>query len=114
MSGPALPDPLPEFAPIEIDCATAVMLKILDGKCKMNGSEKVVMEALYDALKGHSGQVLGPDLHTLIARARSGLDEVLREDVYEQRLYAETQISRPVMKGFKARLRTIGVLPAKR
>lgn len=36
----------------------------------------------------------------------------MRSRVYETRVLAETMISRPVMKGFKARLRRDGVLPA--
>ena len=32
------------------------------------------------------------------------------ERIYEQRLLAETAISRPVMKAYKAMLRTAGVL----
>ena len=31
------------LSPTQIDCAVAVMLKILDGKCKMRPAEKVVM-----------------------------------------------------------------------
>lgn len=37
--------------PIHVDCATTVMLKILDGKCKMRENEKRVMTLLYDAFK---------------------------------------------------------------
>ncbi len=34
------------LSPIHVDCATAVMLKILDGKCKMDAEEKLVMALL--------------------------------------------------------------------
>lgn len=109
---PRLPAPLPSFAPLEVDCATAVMLKILDGKCKMAGDEKIVMAALYQAVKNQPGKVLDPALHGTIERALgSALDEDLRTQIYELRLYAEMRISRPVMKGFKAKLRQTGVLP---
>ena len=37
------------LSPLHVDCATTVMLKILDGKCKMNTDEKVVMALLYEA-----------------------------------------------------------------
>lgn len=102
------------LTPIEVDCVTAVMLKILDGKCKMADGEKTVMEALYDVMKDRPGAVLAPGLHLVIALARAGGDDELREQIYEQRLYAETMISRPVMKGFKAMLRREGVLPARK
>ena len=54
----------------DVDCATTVMLKILDGKCKMGSVDKVVMEALYDALKDRPGLRFGDAFHALIAEAR--------------------------------------------
>ncbi|MBI4998271.1 MAG: hypothetical protein HZA64_14725 [Rhodocyclales bacterium] len=96
-----------------VDCATAVMLKILDGKCKMAGDEKAVMAQLYDTVKGREGLLLGTTAHALIAQARRieecGGDPELRELVYEKRVLAETMISRPVMKGFKALIREQGL-----
>lgn len=97
------------WQPIEIDCITAVMLKILDGKCKMNAAEKRVMTVLYDGLRERDGMLLGAEAHSLIAEARHGAGEVLRMRIYEMRLFAETMISRPVMKGFKAMLREQGL-----
>jgi hypothetical protein len=38
------------------------------------------------------------------------MDDELVERIYEQRLLAETMISRPVMKAYKAMLRASGVL----
>jgi hypothetical protein len=52
-------------------------------------------------------------VHHLIATARSCPDEKILEEIYEQRLYAEQMISRPVMKAFKAMLRSEGILPDK-
>jgi hypothetical protein len=92
--------------PIQVDCVTAVMLKILDGKCKMRETEKPVMERLYDTVKAQPGQVLETAVHGLIAEARGNLHEDMKLRVYEQRLLAETAISRPVMKGFKAMIRS--------
>lgn len=102
------------LSPIQIDCAVTVMLKILDGKCKMPAQEKVVMELLYDRIKHLPGQLLDRSLHALIAAARNADDaEALKNLIYEKRLLAETAISRPVMKGFKAMIRAEGLLPAK-
>lgn len=98
------------LSPIQVDCATTVMLKILDGKCKMREAEKRVMEQLYDAVKTLPGQLLEPALHDLIASAREQAEEGLKNLVYEKRLLAETTISRPVMKGFKAMIRQEGLL----
>ena len=98
------------LTPIHVDCATAVMLKILDGKCKMREGEKRVMELLYDAVKTFPGQVLEPSLHTLIDSARIDADDEMKLRIYEKRLLAESTISRPVMKGFKAMIRQQGLL----
>ncbi len=98
------------LSPAHVDCATAVMLKILDGKCKMDAEEKVVMALLYDAVKGCPGVILGEDIHALIETARhSHEDDEIREFVYEKRVLAETMISRPVMKGFKGMIRAEGL-----
>lgn len=101
------------LSPAHVDCATAVMLKILDGKCKMPEAEKAVMERLYDAVKLRPGLHLGAAEHDLIAEARGGdrraRDAALREFIYEKRVLAETLISRPVMKGFKAMIREQGL-----
>jgi hypothetical protein len=102
----ALAHPLP---PAHVDCATAVMLKILDGKCKMDAAEKLVMAQLYDAVKNCEGMLLGAAAHALIAQARGKDDPELRELIYERRVLAETMISRPVMKGFKALIREQGL-----
>jgi hypothetical protein len=99
------------LSPIDIDCVTTVMLKILDGKCKMSSSGKIVMEALYDLLRDRSGHHLDGRTHQLIEHSRaSEMSEELRMQIYERRLLAETMISRPVMKAFKARLRADGVI----
>lgn len=98
------------LSPAHVDCATAVMLKILDGKCKMRPTEKAVMTLLYEQVRDCPGALLGADSHRLIAEARSQLDEAMQLRVYERRVLAETMISRPVMKGFKAMLREQGLL----
>lgn len=98
------------LSPIHVDCATAVMLKILDGKCKMDAEEKIVMALLYDEVKSYPGEMLGADIHALITTARdTHEDDEIREFVYEKRVLAETMISRPVMKGFKAMIRAEGL-----
>lgn len=99
-----------ELEPIHIDCATTLMLKILDGKCKMNTEEKQVMAVIYDGVKHKPGKLLDPRVHQLIALARIELSAQLIEKIYEQRLYAEQMISRPVMKAYKAMLRQEGIL----
>jgi len=103
------------LSPVNIDCVVTVMLKILDGKCKMRPTEKIVMTLLYDQVKSEAGQLLDETLHPLIAAARDRIDDdALKMQIYEKRLLAETTISRPVMKKFKAFIRAEGLLePAK-
>ena len=96
--------------PIELDCVTAVQLKILDGKCKMNPEEKAVMARIYAVTRTRPGKLLGEDIHRLIAEAQLDTDDAMRMRVYEQRLYAETMIGRPTMKAFKAMLRAEGLI----
>jgi len=103
----ALAHPL---TPIHVDCAITVMLKILDGKCKMRIAEKRVMELLYDEVKTQPGLLLDTGLHRLIRQAREQFDDSLKNIIYEKRLLAETAISRPVMKSFKAMIRHEGLL----
>lgn len=97
------------LTPSDIDCVIAVMLKILDGKCKMGAVEKAVMAELYDALRDRPGKRFNIPEHELIATARQGADEALRDQIYERRVLAETAISRPVMKAFKAMIRSNGL-----
>ncbi|TWH76283.1 hypothetical protein LX59_01206 [Azomonas agilis] len=96
--------------PTEIDCAVAVKLKILDGKCKMPPSEKVVMALLYDCISHLPGERLPASMRDLIAQVGPQPDEPQKLSIYEQRVLAETIISRPIMKTFKARIRTQGLL----
>lgn len=97
-------------APIHIDCTTAVMLKILDGKCKMDPQEKETITVIYDVVKHRSGKLLHGAHHRLIEKARQQLDDETIMQVYEQRLYAETMIGRPLMKAYKAHLRGEGLI----
>ncbi len=99
------------LSPLDVDCAVTLMLKIIDGKCRMDGPEKAAMAVIYDVVQAWPGERLDPSLRALIEETRHGVpDEAARMAVYEQRLLAETRLSRPVMKAYKARLRAEGVL----
>ncbi|SEG52889.1 hypothetical protein [Marinobacterium lutimaris] len=101
------------LSPKEIDCVIALKLKILDGKCKMNKQDKTLAAELYRECHTLKGDQLGDEMHALIARAGETPSQEMIEQIYETRVLAETRISRPVMKAFKARLRDTGLLPAK-
>ncbi len=95
--------------PEQVDCAITVMLKILDGKCKMSSEDKAVMAVLYHGVKHQPGIRFGLPEHELIAEALAMSSEALREQIYERRVLAETMLSRPVMKAFKAMIRREGL-----
>ncbi|QID19933.1 hypothetical protein G3580_18740 [Nitrogeniibacter mangrovi] len=97
------------FAPGEVDCAITVMLKILDGKCRMAPEEKRVMALLYAATRALPAQRFGAAAHALIAEGCEREDEAFRLMIYERRVLAESMLSRPVMKAFKARIRREGL-----
>ena len=99
-----------ELGAPEVDCANAVMLKILDGKCKMPADEKRVMRELYRQLERRCGRLLGPSVHELVEAAGERPGEAMRSRIYEQRVLAETAIARPAMKAFKAMIRSTGLL----
>lgn len=93
------------FSHIEIDCTTAVVLKILDGKCKMLPGEKSAILAIYDVVNPGRSDMFDPvDLQT-IQRARNGSGYIVKEQIHELRIYAEAVIPKAVMKKYKARLR---------
>lgn len=98
------------LTPSDVDCAVTVMLKILDGKCKMRPTEKQVMTHLYHAVCELPGIQLGADIHRLIAQAGAQPDDSMKLAIYEKRVLAETMISRPVMKAFKSMIREQGLL----
>ncbi|WP_018277231.1 hypothetical protein WKI13_14160 [Teredinibacter turnerae] len=100
------------MSPSDVDCATTVMLKILDGKCKMKPVEKQVMTLLYSSVSHLPGNLFDESMHQFIERTRHSLTEDIKLEIYEQRVLAETVLSRPVMKEFKARIRSAGLFAA--
>ena len=93
------------FSPTEVDCTTTVVLKILDGKCKMLPGEKTAIYEIYDVLRKGDGVLFDQQAHTSIHVARQHANDDVRQRIHELRVYAEASIPKPVMKGYKARLR---------
>lgn len=97
-----------ETAPLDalqIDCVTAVMLKILDNKCKMSAEEQMALMAVYQVVKHRQGLLLDDAVHAEIESARLCLDPLKSERIHALRLEAEQIIPKPVMKHFKRYLR---------
>ena len=93
------------FSAMEIDCTTAVILKILDGKCKMLPGEKAAVMKIYDVVNAGDGKLFGPADLQVISMARKKPEEGIIQRIHELRVYAESCIPRSVMKQYKARLR---------
>jgi len=91
----------------ERDCITAVVLKVLDAKCKMPAAQQEAILAIYDTVERDRDGPLGTEIHHAIDQARSDtrMAAPLREQIHQFRLEAETLIAKPTMKAFKARLR---------
>ncbi|MDD2894203.1 MAG: hypothetical protein PHF20_09785 [Halothiobacillaceae bacterium] len=98
------------FDAAQLDCIIAIMLKILDGKCKMEDADKSALSAVYDALRAslrhEFGQGFGEATHALIEAARQSRSEstAWAQPICEARMQAEAYIPKPVMKAFKQRL----------
>jgi hypothetical protein len=98
------------FSPTQVDCTTAIALKILDNKCKMLPGEITAVLAIYDVVKKLPADLFDDDVHDIISRSRQQLSmtemgEEVSEKIHELRLQAEACIPRPVMKTYKAFLR---------
>lgn len=92
------------FVPIQLDCLAAIMLKVLDGKCKMSAQDKTAITAVYEVVRDRPGLLLEAAVHDLIAAARNGMDAELAARIHDWRVRAEGLIAKPVMKDFKALL----------
>lgn len=93
------------FSSMDVDCTTTVVLKILDGKCKMLPGEKAAIYEIYDVLSKDQGTLFDQQVHQRILQARQQSDPGIEAYIHEQRVYAESQIPKPVMKAYKAMLR---------
>jgi hypothetical protein len=91
--------------PLQIDCVTAVMLKILDHKCKMSPEEQIALMAIYSVVKDRQGLLFDEEMHQAIHNAMNVSQSAMGERIHQLRLQAEAQIPKPVMKYFKRYLR---------
>jgi hypothetical protein len=91
--------------PLQIDCVTAVMLKILDNKCKMLPEQQMALIAVYSVVKERKGLLLDASVHQEIDKAMELGDQDAMDRIGELRLLAEASIAKSVMKHFKRYLR---------
>lgn len=95
---------------VEVDCTTAVVLKILDNKCKMLPGEKAAVLAVYDALYERSFELFDGQSHELILEARRLMgqgesDKGVAHAIHQLRINAEARIPKSTMKAYKTFLR---------
>ena len=90
---------------LQIDCVTAVMLKILDHKCKMSPEEQIALLAVYNVVKERPGPLFDASIHQTIQHALQTSWGSTQERIHQLRLHAEATIPKPVMKHFKRYLR---------
>lgn len=93
------------FSPEQVDCTTAVVLKILDGKCKMHPGEQAAVLAIYDAVRQRPETLFDGSVHGVIEAARRQPDPVVAQTIHQLRIHAEQVIPKPIMKRYKAFLR---------
>jgi hypothetical protein len=90
----------------ERDCAITVALKITDDSCKMDGYEKSVFMALYDALPEHASLYFDESVFLAIEQGRNTPSAQIMAKIKTFREEAMASISRPKMKAFKAAVRS--------
>jgi hypothetical protein len=85
----------------QVDCLITLMLKILDGKCKMDEDTQMSARVIYAHAHRNRSHLFDPCIHDFIARVFDEPDLLSLRHVRELRVYAESVIAKPVMKGFK-------------
>ncbi|MGD2117348.1 MAG: hypothetical protein PVG66_03250 [Chromatiales bacterium] len=88
------------FDALQLDCITAVVLKILDRKCKMDADRQAAVIAVYGVCCQMQGKLFDDSDHALIQAALQK-QAVDRDAIHARRLYGEAQIPKPTMKAFK-------------
>jgi hypothetical protein len=94
-----------QFTLTDIDCTTAVVLKILDGKCRMSTCEMAAIMEIYDVVRCDSGVLFSEADHQAIHQARVNPTDAVLTRIHKLRVFAESRIPKPVMKQYKSMLR---------
>jgi hypothetical protein len=98
-----------DFTQEELKYATILQLKILDEKCKMTPEDQEIFKRVYKGISAKEPSLFCQDIHQLIQKASS--DELKAIDSYKdlihtQRVAYEDQMKRPIMKAYKAMVRS--------
>lgn len=93
------------FTPEQVDCSTAVVLKILDNKCKRLPGEKLAVMAFYDVVRHLAAALFDRTVHDASRAMRLQPGTQTLDTIHPLWVHAEAAIPRPVMKHYKAFLR---------
>lgn len=93
------------FSPSDVDCTFTVMLKILDGKCKMDASEQAALIAIFDTVKYLPRDRLDESILQAIELARPTPTDNIKDKIHKLRVYAESVVPKSTMKEYKKMLR---------
>jgi hypothetical protein len=85
----------------QIDCMTAVMLKILDKKCQMSADVQQLFIDIYQVIEKNESDIFDLEIHSFINQVLRYPDPLSLRHIHELRLYAESAIEKSVMKAFK-------------
>lgn len=91
-----------QFTPEQVDCTTSVVLKILDGKCKMMFDAQQSIMAIYDVVKYQKGDKLGDSVHRAISDMLCHPSAQVIAKIHQLRIHAEAVIPKSTMKSYKA------------
>lgn len=90
--------------PLQVDCVTAVMLRILDNKCELVPEEQMALMAVYSVVREKKGLLFDTSIHEEIDEALQATGAVSADRIHELRLFTEETIPKQVMKHFKSYL----------
>ncbi len=93
-----------KFDAWQLDCMTAVMLKILDKKCQMNTEIQQLFIDIYRVIEKNESNIFDLEIHSFIDQVFKHPDTLSLRYIHELRLYAESTIEKSVMKEFKQSL----------
>jgi len=94
-----------DFDDVELQYATILALKILDGQCKMDYDNYNLFMSVYDGICDKTATPFDKKVHQIIALARSN-DPIIPKDEYKEAIHSlrvamMKDMDKPTMKAFK-------------
>jgi hypothetical protein len=90
---------------LQIDCLTALILKILDKKCQLNLEEQFAIMVIYHTVRPRNGLLFDESVHQIIEQAKHLNSPQINGQIHELRLDAENRLPTPVVDYFELYLR---------